>query len=394
MTHLFSDLTDDLVKLGHEVIVVANKANRGLDEQTRLSYEQKLDEKLPNGVRVLRVGPSGREKGSLVSRGLRFIKATDAVYQRAAALPADVYLVNSMPPFLGLAGAKLAAKAPSVFILQDLFPDSVIAMGKLPKSGPVTAALRKMEKISLFQNTRLVTISNDMKNTLLEKGVPEDKIDVVPNWADTSAVRPVPRAENRLFSELGLAQDTFYAVYAGALGLLQTPHVILDAAKLMQNGNENIKFIIFGSGGLEAALRARIESEGIANVLLFPAQDVARVPEVYGVGDVSLVTLKAGVTKIAMPSKTWTAMAAGRPVIACCDSGSEYASRVLAAGCTAVPPENAEALKDAVLSAYARRENLPAEGERARAYVETALSRKASTEDYELALLKAAQREQ
>ena len=390
VTHLFDDLTGDLALAGHEVTVVCNRANRGLTEEERAAYENRLDETLPNGVRILRVGPKGAEKGSLIRRGLRFLSATAAICRAAAKLSPDVYLVNSMPPYLGLAGARLAHKKPTLYILQDLFPDSVIQMGKLPKRGPVTGILRAMERKSLRSNTRLVTISDDMKKTLVNKGVMPERIDVIPNWADAETISPLPRKENALFHELGLDPVGFYAVYAGALGVLQTPDVLLNAAKLVKQQNPAVRFAVFGSGGLADALAARIAAESITNVSLFPAAPVSRVREVYNIGDVSLVTLKKNATSIAMPSKTWTAMAAGRPVIAACDKHSEYERRVLEASCTAVLPEDAKMLADAVLKAYEQRDTLDASGEKARAYVKEKLGRKASTAAYERALVKTA----
>ncbi len=381
VTHLFSDLAEDLVRMGHSVEVVCARPNRGLSEEQKRAYRG-VDEETPiPGLTIRRTGRFSGERGGLVRRGLKFLGDAFALYAMARSLGGDVVLVNSMPPYLGLAGALLHRRGrKTCYLLQDLFPDSVIAMGKLPSRGPLTALCRFMEKVSLRGNDLLVTVSGDMKATLLEKGVPEGRIRVIPNWAD---VRPVPEdAAATLRRKLGIADGSFCAVYAGALGILQTPGLLLDAAKLLEKECSDVILAIFGSGGLEGILRERIERERIGNVRLFPIRPVSEADLVYALGDVCLVPLKRGAERIAMPSKTWTAMAAGRPVIAAAPEGSELFGRVRASGGFCFEPESAASLADAIRSARAVRDSLRVRGEKARSYVREHASRTASTKLY------------
>ena len=381
VTHLLSDLAEDLALQGHQVTVVANRPNRGLSEGERKAYEGRTDETLPSGVRILRVGPRGIEQGSLIQRGLRFVGNTLALYRAAKQVPTDAYLINSMPPYLGLAGAALSKKAKTCFIYQDIFPDSILAMGKLKENSPVTRVFRWMESVTRKRNHHFITISRDMKQTLVGYGIPEKRITVIPNWADVKG-EAIPRESNPLVQELNLDPAGFYAVYGGALGYLQTPELLLEAAKLLEGENSPIRILIFGSGGLENRLKERIANEGITNVSLFPSQPVERAHLVYALGDLCLVPLKKGLTSIAMPSKTWSAMAAGRPVLAAAEGGSAFYEQVQEAGGLTFAPEDAESLKNALCAAYENREALPALGRRAQSYIKTNLSRRASTEAY------------
>ena len=385
VTHLFSDLAEDLACAGHSGEVVCARPNRGLSEEQKRAYRG-IDEETPRlGLTIHRTGRYTGEKGGLVRRGIKFLGDAYALYRKALSLEGDVYLINSMPPYLGLAGAFLHRRGKKTcYILQDLFPDSVIAMGKLPPTGFLTALCRRMERVSLHGNDLLVTVSGDMKKTLLEKGVAEKRIRVIPNWADAAPVSGEALAALR--RELGLGEGGFLAVYAGALGILQTPEVLLDAAKLLALDCPDAMLLLFGSGGLEGVLRERIERERIGNVRLFPIRPVTEAGLVYALGDVCLVPLKGGAERIAMPSKTWSAMAAGRPVIAAAAEGSEFYARVRAAGGFCFEPENAASLAAAVRTAYAARESLPGLGEKARAYVAEHVSRSTSTKLYERAL--------
>ncbi len=390
VTHLLSDLACDLARCGHRVTVVTNLACRGLDAETARAYRDRQNETTADDVRILRVGAKSREAGGLIQRGLRFFVNTLALYRAAAKAETDAYLINSMPPYLGLVGARLSKKRPTVYILQDLFPDSVIAMGKLKKRGLIARLFYWMERYTYQKNTRLITISDDMRDTLLQKGVPADKLDVIGNWIDADATTRVECGDNALFDELGLGRNGFYAVYAGALGILQDLDTVLDAAKLVAKQTGAVRFVLIGSGGRERELRERIAREGIANVTMFPLQPVSRAAEVYSLGDVSLVPLIQNVTRIALPSKTWTAMAAGSFVIAAADEGSAFERLVIEAGGAAVPPGDAQALADAVLAAYENRASLAERGLAGRAFVQSRLSRRNATKRYERALLVAA----
>jgi len=382
VTHLYADLAEDLCRYGACVSVVTNLANRGLDETTRAEYLKRTDETAPEGYRILRVGMKAREGTNFFHRGLHFLVNTRALLKAARSTRADVYLLGSMPPFLGLVGAKLSRCARTVYILQDIFPDSMLAMGKFTEWHPVVRVCRRMEQRIYKKNSAFITLSEDMKRTLVARGIPHEKIAVIPNWADTEAVRPISRADNPLFDELRLSRDCFYAVYAGTLGVLQEPDTLLDAAKLLGVQND-IRVVIFGGGALLEHVRARVENERIDNVLLFPLLPDERVAEVYSLGDAALVPLKAGTTRFAMPSKTWTALAAGRPVIVCADAGSEWARSIEHESYgICVHPGEPQEMADAILRLHACAMPLQELGARARHYACEHASRKSATRAY------------
>lgn len=391
VTHLYADLAEDLVRYGAEVTVVAGMPNRGMSEQERAQYRARTDERTGAGYRILRVG-AGTEGRGFLRRGLHLIQSTLALYRAARRMPTDVYLLGSMPPFLGLVGAWLNRNAPTVYVLQDIFPDTLLLMQKFSQGHPLIRLCRWMERASYRGNARLITISDDMAATLAARGVDSKRVTVVPNWADCEAVRPVMRACNPLFDEFNLPRERFTVLYAGTMNVLQCPDTLLDAAKIVQSRAPEILFVLFGGGGLFEHVRQRIDSEGLDNVKLLPLQRQARIGAVYSVGDLALIPLKRGATDAAMPSKTFSAMAASRAVVVTADAASVLAHTVENAHCGyVVPPEDAQALADAVLTAYAHRASLPEMGARARRYVKTELSRGAGTRGYYDVLVQAAQ---
>ena len=382
ITHLYADLAEDLCRYGAKVSVITNLPNRGLSEEERISYLDRADETTKEGYRILRVGTKRREGKNFALRALHFLSNTRALYRAAKQVKADVYLLGSMPPFLGLVGAGLSRSARTVYILQDIFPDSMVAMGKFTEWHPVVRLSRRMEQRIYRKNTAFITLSEDMKRTLVARGVAPKTIAVIPNWADTESIRPVSRQDNPLFDELNLPRERFYAVYAGTLGILQEPDVILDAAKLLRSEPE-IRIVIFGDGALLEHVKNRIAREQIENVLLFPLYASERVAEVYSLGDAVLVPLKKGTTRFAMPSKTWSALAAGRPVIVCVDAGSEWARSIEHEGYgVCVTPGEPREMADAILRLHASTVSLDELGARARSFVCEHASRTQATRAY------------
>ena len=125
------------------------------------------------------------------------------------------------------------------------------------------------------------------------------------------------KGDNPLFEEFGLSRDKFTVVYAGNLGNAQNIDIVLVAAYMLPE----VQFVIFGTGGLEDDIRDRSAAEQLTNVYLNPLQPMERVSQVYSLGDACVVSCRAGLGGSAMPSKTWSIMSCGRPVIASFDEG-------------------------------------------------------------------------
>ena len=383
VTHLYADLAEDLEKAGHSVTVVTSAATRGLDAAVRKEYLTRRDETAPSGYRILRVGnAAGEDLSSTIRRGLQLLRNTVALFRTAKSIPTDIYLIGSMPPTLGYIGTWLNRKAPTVYILQDIFPDSICQMGLFPERHPLIRLFRLAERRIYRGNSRFVTISEDMRQTLIRKGVPSERIDVIENWSDPDSVRPVPRDQNPLFRELGLDPGRFYAVYAGALGILQNPSILADAAAALRDCPD-LSILVFGDGNQKEMLLSRIRDEQLSNLHCFPLQPEDRVSEVYSLGSISLIPLKRGTTRIAVPSKTWTILAAGQPVLCTADPGSWWEQAITESGCgLCTPPEDGSALADAIRFLYQNPERVLQMGRNSRAAAEHVYTRQNATRKY------------
>ena len=205
----------------------------------------------------------------------------------------------------------------------------------------------KIENYTYSHADKIIVISESIKKNIMEKGVSEEKIVVVSNWIDTETTMPVPKAENRLFEEFNVSRDKFTVVYAGNFGKAQGADVVLDAAERLKD-NSDVQFVIFG-GGAEFEI-AKERAKALDNVIINGLLPQERVPEVYSLGDVAIITCKKGVGNSGMPSKTWSIMACNTPIIAAFDTDSELAEVIEKANAgVAVEPEDADKLVAAIL---------------------------------------------
>lgn len=382
ITHLYADLAEDLCRYGARVSVVTKLPGHDMTEEERAAFYDRRDEISPQGYRIQRVGKKARRGAKLFERALRALQNTLAIYRTAKRLKADVYIFCSKPAYLGLVGAGLSRKARTVYILQEIFPDNLVAAGKYTEWHPFVRLCRRMEQHIYHKNHAFITLSDEMKRTLVARGVQEEKIAVIPNWADTNAIQPILRDENAMFEECNLPREGFYAVYAGTLGFLQEPDVILDAAKLLKNESD-IRILVFGDGSLRGHVESRIVREQIDNVLLFPLKSTAQIAQIYSLADVVLVPLKKGMTRIAVPSATQLALAAGRPLIVSAEAGSEWARSIEreSFGLCITPGEPQE-MADAILRLHASTVPMRELGARARNYACEHASREQATQAY------------
>ena len=313
------DLMHRLAEEGDESVIYVPTPTRNVREGVEWKRKEvHCDDKMV----VKRFRMYGEGKNPLL-RALRYCFCELVYLHHLLCDKYDVAFIDSTPPIQGLKLpiVRLFRKCPVVYNAQDLFPDTLSGTGLAKKGGLLWKIGSWVARVTFNNTDKIIAISEDIKRTLVEeKGIPADKVVVVYNWVDSDAVVPIAKEENPLFEEFGLNREKFHVVYAGNLGNAQNINIVVDAAARLRD-NENVEFVVFGSGGLESDIRARIETEGLKNLRLLPLQPVERVKYVYSLGDVCLVSCKEGLGGSAMPSKTWSILSCGRPVLANFDEG-------------------------------------------------------------------------
>jgi colanic acid biosynthesis glycosyl transferase WcaI len=332
--------------------------------------------------RITRVDPfPTRDKLNIAKRAIGYAGfSTLAGYQAARGGPADVVVAMSPPLTLGFAGIAAARKrrAPLVFNVQDVFPDVAVELGYL-RNPRLIGLARRMERFVYERSAAVTVLSEDLRHNVASKFSAPERVKVIPNFVDTEAIRP-GRKENAYRGDHGLS-GKFVVMYAGNVGLSQALVPVMDAAAALAQ-EPDIVFVINGQGAQRAELEKR--ARGMSNVVFVDMQPAERLAEVLAAADVHLVPLKRGLAQASVPSKTYSILAASRPVLASVDPFSEIATLVERAGAgLALPPEDAEALAKSVT----RLHQAPAEVERmgaaGRSFVESWASPAAVAASYE-----------
>jgi colanic acid biosynthesis glycosyl transferase WcaI len=330
---------------------------------------------------ITRVNPfPGTDKRNLLRRALGF--AGFSALAGVASLRGggvDAVIAMSPPLTMGLTGwgTHLWRRGPLVFNIQDVFPDAAVETGAIT-DGRVVAIARWLERVSYHRAAAITVLSDDLRDNVVAKVRPSHRarVHVIPNFVDTEFIVPSPRL-TPLRQELGLG-DGPVVLYAGNVGFSQSLDMVLGAARRFTHAT----FLINGDGAARTSLQE--QAADLPNVRFSGYQPKERVPEVLATGDIHLVPLKAGLGRVSVPSKTYSILAAGRPVLAAIDPGTEVPRMLEASGGgVAVPPDDLEAFCTALEGLLADPEAAAAMGAAGRAWVEGAASPAAVAVAYE-----------
>jgi colanic acid biosynthesis glycosyl transferase WcaI len=259
--------------------------------------------------------------------------------------PADVIFVESPPLAIGLAAFAWSwiKRAPFIFNVSDIWPQSAVEMGALRNRAAI--GLAEWLERSLYRHASKVSVvTPGIVDKLAARGVPREKLFLLTNAVDTDVFRPAAR-DDELAVRLGVAGRKVF-LYAGTHGLAQGLDVVLEAARL--TSDPSVLFVLAGEGADKARLEAKARTDAIANVQFLPNQPREVMPRLINLAYATVIPLRRlEVFKAALPSKMFESMAAERPIVL--SVWGEAATLVEDAGCgVVVEPENATALAAAV----------------------------------------------
>lgn len=341
--------------------------------------ERQMDGKL----RIHRFHLYGEGKNPML-RALRYFLGEFILLHYCMWKKYDVAFVDSTPPIQGLKMPliKWLKRKPTIYNVQDIFPDSLVGTGLTHEGSLIWKIGRMVEKITYRYADKIIVISEDFKKNIMAKGVPEDKIVVVYNWVDQNKVVDVPREENKLFDAYGLERSKFYITYNGNIGLTQNMDMLLDVAKELQEEYEDIHFVLVGNGAYLDEVKRKVADQQLDNVHLLPFQPYEDISHVFSLGDASLVISKPGVGANSVPSKTWSIMSVSRPVLANFDE-NELKTIIENNHCGIFTKAgDKDAFKESILTLYNHRELCKEYGHNGRKFVLDNLTREVGTQKY------------
>jgi glycosyltransferase involved in cell wall biosynthesis len=354
---------------GVEVTVITNHPNHpyGILFQGYKNRWITTDNK--DGINIFRVKTYLTPNAGFIRRTLNyfFFMVASTIASISVSKP-DVVVATSPQFFCAVAGFVVSRmkRSPFVFELRDIWPESIVTVGAMRPSLPI----RLLEIFELFlykKSARVVALTDAFKDHLINRGIPDSKIEVIKNGVDLSFFSPFP-ASPGFVHELE-AEGKFIISYIGTVGMAHAVDKIVTVAERLQDISE-ILFLIVGDGAEQRRIKDLTEKKGLHNIRVLNGVSKERVRDYYAVTDLYLVTLKnRTLFRTVIPSKIFEAMAMARPILCAVDGECRKIIEEARSGIY-VEPENVEQMIETIERLWQRKESLEVMGQNGRAFVE------------------------
>jgi len=340
---------EHLAAAGHEVTVCTGMPYYP-EWRTHAAYRGKMWlREVHNGVNILRSWvwvPAKINSAKRMILEASFL--TSSLLRALGSAKPDLILAVSPPLGLGLNSVLLSrwTKAPFVFDVQDLQPDAAADLGMLP--GPILPILYRLEAMSYRHAALISTVTEGMRQKIVGKGVPAEKVVVVPPPADHSFFAVGKSIDGQAFRVKHNLMGKFVVAHSGNMGVKQGLDLVIDLANRLRQRHD-IRFILAGDGVMRPHLQARAASLHLENLHFLPLQDKPDFLQMLAAVDLALIVQQSSVTDIVFPSKTVTLMSAGRPVAASVSADSEIARVIRQShGGVVTEPEQVEPMANCI----------------------------------------------
>jgi colanic acid biosynthesis glycosyl transferase WcaI len=385
---MFDLLSRALIKLGHNVTVIAMVPHFPSGVVKAGFRNIRIKTSIHEGVKIIRIPVPSLNRENLSKRMLQF-----AFYQLGASISGilqsfDVAIISNpffcaLLPLLSV--AKLRRK-PTIYSVFDVYPYVGIKLGVF-KNKYIISTASILERFCLTNSSIVQLLSGSFTSIIESMEVPESKISLVYPWVDTDLIQP-ESPDNKFVQQNNLAGN-FIVLYAGNLGLSQGLENIVSAASLL-TAHQDIKFVFVGDGIGKETLQYQANQLHLNNIRFLPFQPRERLSEVLASADISIVILKKGIGSASLPSKIFSIMASGRPILISVEEDSEAWELIRNAGAGIwSPPEDPGALAKTILTLKKEDSQRKQLGKNGRAWVERHHSPEVAAEQFEKLLVRA-----
>lgn len=366
-----ADLAESLVEEGHEVHVLCSRGGYKPGSRPLPAHETQ------RGVQIHRVTATSLGRRSSLSRMVDYLSFYAEAAWQAMVLPRfDMVATLTTPPLIGLLGTILRRRHGSqhVYWSMDLHPDASLALGRMSAANPVVRVLQWLSNIAYRSADRVVVLGSYMGDRVVSKGVRPNRMVEIPVWSRSDEIYPCEREGHMLRERLGLS-GKFVAMYSGNLGLAHSFEEFLEAARRLRDQPEFV-FLYVGGGPRLKEIREAKQQQGLDNIRIldyFPREELHAS---LSLADVHLISMRAEMTGLVVPSKLYGAMASARPALFVGPAHCETADTIRRADCgIAVRLGDPSGVVDALLSFRDKLEDADRMGERGREYFLTEYER-------------------
>ncbi len=385
---MMGELAADLKSFGHEVTVLTTSPHYNRDPEAEAKqplhncWGTMLRRSSFDGIPVYHVSmpKKGANVPARLLSWLNFHILSTIAGLFVLSRP-DVLIVPSPPLTIGLSAWLLALfhRGKYIYNVQEIYPDYAIRVGAI-RNNWLIGLLYGLESFVYKKAAAITVIAPRMAQQLVDKGVPVDKVRVIPNFVDIVDMYPLSKTND--FSRQHHICDKFVVTYAGNMGPGQDLENFIDSAAILKE-HPHIHFMMMGDGMLRAQLKARVADLDLPNFTFLPHQPYSLVPQIYAASDLCLVPQSPGITETAIPSKVYRIMACARPVLASTVLSSDLADLIDTAHCgIVVEAGSPQRLAAAILQASKDPELIPRMGNAGRVHVVESYSREAVSRLY------------
>ena len=341
-------LAERFAAAGHRVQVICGRPYYP-QWRTHKGYRGWWNVKRENDVEVVRCPHYVPRRPSGLRRILHHASFALAslVPMLRAAIERPAVVIAVVPSLLAAPLAWFAARLSGAELwlhVQDFEVDAAVATGLVRRESPIAKFALATER-SLLRRAELVTaISPQMCHRLAGKGVMQDRIAELRNWANH--LDTIAAASGEVLRGAWGLEGRFVALYSGNIANKQGLEIVVEAARILA-GDARFAFVVCGEGPNRAQLEAL--AAGLANVSFHGLQPDERFAQMMRMADCHLLPQLGDAADLVLPSKLANMLASARPVIATAAPGTGIAREIEGCG-LAVPPGDATALAQAVLT--------------------------------------------
>ena len=279
------EIAKGLVKLGHKVTIVTSLQ----------SENQFIKSKIENieGFNVHWIKIPYSNKMNFVRRLFAFFEYAFRSAFIGFRIESDIIYASSTPLTVVLPAlfcSKLN-RIPMIFEVRDLWPNIPIAMGIL-KNRLLIFAAEFLENLAYTNATHIIALSPDMKSYIINKGICENKITVIPNASDVSFFQDKNKEDYNFRNSLKISEESIIVLYAGTFGNVNGCNYIIELASILKDIN-HLKFVLIGEGKekdiiIDNAKKLNLLNE---NVFILPQVNKNKMPSYLYNSDLVISTI-------------------------------------------------------------------------------------------------------
>lgn len=272
-----------------------------------------------DGIKIHRLKYIQTGRAGFLGRIINYFSFTFMVLLHLASIAKyKAVVVYSNPPILPwiASWAKVLFGTKLIFVSYDLYPEVATVTNTLREGNIICHLMNHINKCVFRRADSVVALSSEMKEFILDnRDISVEKVTVISNWYEDRG-EPSRNLTDNVFREV--AANRFVVSYFGNMGTMQDMDTILGAIRELQ-GDPNIFFLFAGHGNKMETLKRIVAEEAISNIIIHDFLHGKDFADALAISDCALVSLEKGATGLCVPSKTYSYMMQGIPLLAIMD---------------------------------------------------------------------------